>query len=315
MQRPRPDRTIRRRIWNDDVGQHATRRYCPAVSNTVDILVVSYASELAIERLLTSLRTTLPHTPVAIREHCADSATVRTLERLAASHTAPVRVEHDPTNPGFGAGCNALAHRSTAQFLMFLNPDTELVAWPWSNARPPPAATVIGPVMVDSGPPGEHYGRSYRIRDEMARSWLRRQPEPPDGHGYVSGAAMLIERTTFQRLGGFDYNFFMFYEDIDLCLRANAAGYPTVIEPKWSVRHARRHSTEDRFSEALTWSYESGARFHAKHGSPAWAYGLYVAVDSALRSLRLLARRDGPRAREYWRLARRAARDTLRTVE
>ena len=36
---------------------------------------------------------------------------------------------------------------------------------------------------------------------------------------------MLIERAAFERLGGFDPGFFMFYEDIDLCLRANEAGY------------------------------------------------------------------------------------------
>ena len=58
---------------------------------------------------------------------------------------------------------------------------------------------------------------------------------------------MLIERAAFERLGGFDPGFFMFYEDIDLCLRANEAGYPTIVEPNWSVRHARRHSTDERF--------------------------------------------------------------------
>jgi GT2 family glycosyltransferase len=282
------------------------------VSSTVEILVVSYASDHVIERLLASLATTLPDAPVAIREHAADAAHVAALERLASSHTARVRVEHDPSNPGFGAGCNALARTSTADFLLFLNPDTELVAWPWSDAVPPPAAAVVGPVMVDSGPSGEHYGRNYRIRDEIARSWLRRQPPPPNGHGYVSGAAMLIERAAFLRLGGFDAGFFMFYEDIDLCLRANDAGYPTIIEPRWSVRHARRHSTDERFGQALAWSYESAVRFHGRHGSSVRAYRAYVTADSALRALRCLGRRDSPRARHYWSLARRAARDAAR---
>jgi GT2 family glycosyltransferase len=285
------------------------------VSNTVEILVVSYASEQVIECLLASLEVALPGAPVAIREHAADASHVAALERLAARHTAAVRVEHDPSNPGFGAGCNALACTSTADFLVFLNPDTELVAWPWSESNPPPAATVVGPVMVDSGPPGEHYGRSYRIRDEIAKSWLRRQPPPPNGAGYVSGAAMLIERAAFQRLGGFDPGFFMFYEDVDLCLRANEAGYPTIIDPQWSVRHARRHSTEERFGQAVTWSYESAVRLHAKHGSPVRAYRAYVAADSVLRASRSLAHGDRSRAGEYWRLAGRAARDAFRPGE
>ena len=281
------------------------------MSNTVEILVVSYASDRVIERLLASLATTLPNAPVAIREHAADGTNVAALERLAARHTAPVRVDHDPSNPGFGAGCNALACTSSADFLMFLNPDTELVAWPWTDDHTPPTAAVIGPVMVDSGDPGEHYGRRYRVRDEIARSWLRRRPSPPNGQGYVSGAAMLIEREAFQRLGGFDPGFFMFYEDIDLCLRANQAGCATIVEPKWSVRHARRHSTDARFGKALVWSYESAVRFHAKHGSPVRAYRAYVAADSTARALTYIARRDRARAGAYWRLAARAARDVF----
>lgn len=280
----------------------------------MEVLVVSYASDRAIERLLASLRTTLPDTPVAIREHAADAVHVRALEQLAMSHTAPVRVEHDPTNPGFGAGCNALALRSNAEFLVFLNPDTELVAWPWTDATRLPVATVVGPVMIDSGPPGEHYGQSYRIRDEIARSWLRRQPPPPDGRGYVSGAAMLIERAAFARLGGFDSEFFMFYEDIDLCLRANQAGYPTVIEPGWRVRHARRHSTDERFDEALEWSYDSATRFHAKHGERPRLYAAYVSTDSTLRSIWHLARGDRSKSHAYWALARRSGRDAITGV-
>jgi GT2 family glycosyltransferase len=282
------------------------------VSNTVEVLVVSYASDEVIERLLTSLATSLPDAPVAIREHAADAACLRALQKLAAGHTAPVRIEHDPTNPGFGAGCNALASTSAADFLVFLNPDTEIIAWPWSDATPPPRASVVGPVMVDSGPPGEHYGRSYRVRDEIARSWLRRRPPLPNGEGYVSGAAMVIERATFQQLGGFDHDFFMFYEDIDLCLRANRAGYHTVVEPRWRVRHTRGHSTTKRFGEAINWSYESAVRFHRKHGSPIAAYRMYVAADSALRVLRCVAVRDRARATDYRHLAKRAIRDVVR---
>jgi GT2 family glycosyltransferase len=278
------------------------------VAPTIEVLVVSYGSAPVIAGLLGSLAVHLPEAPVAIREHAVGQPAVAELERLAADHSAPVRVEHDPLNPGFGAGCNALAARSTADYLLLLNPDTELVRWPWNAAAPPPAGTIVGPVMVDSGPPGEHYGRSYRIRDEIARSWLRRQPERPEGHGYVSGAALLIERAAFEQIGGFDEGFFLFYEDIDLCLRANAAGYPTVVDERWMVRHGRHHSTSERFAESLMWSYESALRFHAKYGSPTCAYRAYVAPDSLLRALYHSARRRRAAARAYIALARRALR-------
>jgi N-acetylglucosaminyl-diphospho-decaprenol L-rhamnosyltransferase len=279
------------------------------VPPTFEVLVVSYASAPMIERLLASLASLVPEASVAIREHSSDARAMAALTRVADAHSGPVRIDHDPSNPGFGAGCNALARTSSADFLVFLNPDTELVAWPWAPASPPPRGTVLGPIMVDSGPPSEHYGRSYRIRDEIARSWLRRRPKPPNGRGYVSGAALLMERTAFERVGGFDSGFFLFYEDIDLCLRANAAGYPTVIEPGWKVRHARRHSTEARFGQALQWSYESAVRFHSKHGSPVSAYRVYVAADGMMRAGLQLARGRRDAARAYLMLAWRAARE------
>jgi N-acetylglucosaminyl-diphospho-decaprenol L-rhamnosyltransferase len=278
------------------------------VAPTVEVLVVSYDSAAEIAHLLASLAGHFPDATVALREHAADPSAADALARVAAEHTAPVRVTHDPSNPGFGAGCNALAANSTADFLVFLNPDTELVTWPWSAAAPPPTGCVVGPLMVDSGPPSEHYGRRYRIRDEIARSWLRRQPRRPDGRGYVSGAALLIERSTFEQIGGFDEGFFLFYEDIDLCLRANAAGYATVIDDRWTVRHGRHHSTSAEFARSLAWSYDSALRFHTKHGSPAWAYRGYVVTDSVLRAMYHAARRNRTAAGAYAALARRALR-------
>lgn len=281
------------------------------MQTTVEVLVVSYASHAVIARLLDSVAAHVPGAGVAIREHAPDPAALAALEQVAAAAALPVRVEHDPSNPGFGAGCNALAAASSADVFVLLNPDAEVVAWPWAETAPP-TGYVVGPLMVDSGPPGEHYGRRYRIRDEIARSWLRRQPAAPDGSGYVSGAALLIDRTSFERLGGFDPGFFLFYEDIDLCLRANAAGIPTVIEPRWQVRHSRHHSTRSRFAQSLHWSYESARRFHGKHGSPVRAYAAYVVVDSVLRALLHTAARRGDTARAYVSLAWRASGDVLR---
>lgn len=265
---------------------------------TVEAIVISYGSATVIEQLLSSLADLAPEVSIAIREHGPDGDPVRKLD-----HVAPLRVEHDPTNPGFGAGCNALAASSTANFLVFLNPDTELVSWPWSRTTPPPTGAVIGPVMTAQ--PEQHYGRSYRIRDEIALSWFRRRPPRPDGRGYVSGAALLIEREEFERIGGFDEQFFMYFEDIDLCLRANEAGLRTSIEGRWTMRHARGHSTDSRFAQALAWSYESALRFHAKWGSPVGVYRAYKVVDSLVRATTHVVRRTG-RAHAYSSLARRA---------
>lgn len=278
--------------------------------SSIEVLVVSHDSASEIDRLLRSLSDLLPDAQVAIREH-AGAAAFAALVRVADDHPGVIRVEHDPINPGFGAGCNALAAGSGADVLVLLNPDTELVAWPWTDASPPPIGTIVGANIVGARS-SDHYGTTYRIRDEIARSWLRRTPAVPEGDGFVSGAALLIDRRTFESLGGFDERYFLFYEDIDLCLRANAAGVPTVVEPRWHVRHARAHSTRRRFAAALASSYESGVRFHQSFGRSVAGYRAYVAADALMRAVVHTVRRDRTTTTAYLQLIRRALGDLAR---
>lgn len=277
----------------------------------LEVLVVSYDSAAVLGACLASIEAAAPGTRIAIREHGTDVAARARLTELAAAHPAPVRIEDDPSNPGFGAGCNALARGSSARWLLFLNPDAEIVSWPWHGGATPPLDTVLGPRMVESGAPGTHSGIGYRVRDEIARSWLRHRGPPPDGRGFVSGAALLVGHAAFDRIGGFDEGYFLFYEDIDLCLRGNAIGIETRIEDRWAVRHAGAHSTNARFGRSLTWSYESAVRFHARFGHPVGAYRAYVVADSVVRAAGHLARRDRVKVDAYLALCRRSVRDLI----
>jgi GT2 family glycosyltransferase len=277
----------------------------------LEILIVSYNSADTLGTCLASIQSAAPGTPIAIREHGNDEAAFARLEMMRAAHPAPVRLEHDPTNPGFAAGCNALASVSAAEWLLFLNPDAEIVAWPWTGADAPPRQAIVGPRMVDSGHPGHHSGVRYRVRDEITRSWLRRRGPRPHGRGFVSGAALLIDRESFARIGGFDDHYFLFYEDIDLCLRANQAGIRTCIDERWTVRHSGAHSTQRSFGRSLMWSYESAIRFHGQNGGGLLGYRIYVVVDSLLRAAVQTGKRNREASTGYRALAKRATRDLL----
>lgn len=275
----------------------------------VEVMIVSYGSAAVLEPCFRSLAAHLPETRVAVREHASDPKECDRLRSIAATAGITARIEHDPSNPGFAAGCNALAAGSDAAWFLFLNPDARIRAWPF-DSEPPVAPAIVGPHYTSDT--ADHWGRSYRIRDEIAKSWLRRRSEPPVGRGFVSGAALLVDAGSFRAVGGFDPGYFLFYEDIDFCLRANDAGTRTVVEPAWVVEHERGHSTGSRWGDALRWSYESACRFHGTHGSPVWAYRWYVVADASLRAGLHLLRRDGPRARAHWALARRAFSDFVR---
>jgi N-acetylglucosaminyl-diphospho-decaprenol L-rhamnosyltransferase len=278
---------------------------------SVEACIVSFNSAAVIATALKRLAASIPEATVAIREHGSDQVAFESLHQIAASSPLPIRVELDESNPGFAAGCNALAQQSSASWLLFLNPDAEVLAWPWSPDHPPPRGQVTGPLMLGDGESARQSGVTYGVRDEIKRSWLRAPGPPPTGHGFVSGAALLIDRASFERLGGFDEGYFMYYEDIDFCLRANAIGIGTAIATKWSVEHLGAHATRAHFGQSLQWSYESACRFHAGRGSRLLPYRTYVVADSVLRAGVRLVRRDRAGISAYLQLAKRAATDVM----
>lgn len=273
----------------------------------VEVCLVSFESG---DDLLAAITSIAKHTAatVAIQENATTSTSLDAAVRHATELGLTVRAVHDPTNPGFGRACNALAASSTADLLLFLNPDARITKWPFDD-KPPPSQTICGPAEIDAPNPASHRGVSYSIADEMRRSWLRRWGSTPDGDGFVSGAALLVARCDFAALGGFDPRFFLFYEDIELCLRANRHGVKTTLVDGFSVEHRGGHATNERFKESLVWSYESASRFHGLEGHSVGAYRAYVIVDAAARWSLHLMRRERNRRRGYAALISRVSSD------
>lgn len=276
----------------------------------LEVCFVSYGSAGHLRSTIASVRHHVPGAAIAIQEHAADAHDIKALRAELVAAGVECRVQHDPTNPGFGAGCNALARSSSAGWLLFLNPDAAITRWDVDIDGLDPAA-LYGPAVFEGRWPESHRGRSYRIADEITRSWLRRWGEAPEGSGFVSGAALLVGADAFARVGGFDERYFLFYEDIDLCLRANALGIRTELLTGFEVDHAGGHSTLADPGLAITWSYESGCRFHAAQGESVRAFRLYMATDALARSVFHALRRRRGWARAYVALARRAGRDAL----
>jgi N-acetylglucosaminyl-diphospho-decaprenol L-rhamnosyltransferase len=287
------------------------RRYIAAVPSGLEVIIVSYNSSTVLASCIDSVEALIADATVAVREHGAGEQQLAAVRAIAAGRAVPIRVEHDPSNPGFGAGCNAMARTSGADHLLFLNPDAVLLTWPWHGGARLPRSTILGPILLGNGRPSAHFGRTYRVRDEIARSWLRRGGLRPRGHGFVSGAALLVERSAFLRAGGFDDRYFLFYEDIEFCLRANAQGISTEVDDRWRVWHCGAHSTGRQFGGAIERSYESACRFHAGRSGNIRVYRAYVVLDAMGRAAFHLAR-GRPASRAYRRLARRALHDLVR---
>jgi N-acetylglucosaminyl-diphospho-decaprenol L-rhamnosyltransferase len=112
-----------------------------------------------------------------------------------------------------------------------LNPDGSVQR----SAHPLPGrARALLPAVV-------HPRALPRVLRERADPWRADGAEREVG--WAIAAAVAARTATLRRLGPFDPGQFLFFEDLDLCLRARAAGVPTVLHPDLSLEHRGGHST------------------------------------------------------------------------
>jgi GT2 family glycosyltransferase len=101
---------------------------------------------------------------------------------------------------------------------------------------------VVGPQLVspDLRPQrwdhGERDGWIARVAQRTGNSFWRRRSRPTRA-AWIAGAACLVDKRWFDKLGGFDEQFFLYKEDEDFCYRVRAAGGHVVYDPTISVLH------------------------------------------------------------------------------
>jgi len=172
-----------------------------------------------------------------------------------------------PKNIGFGAGNNLGAKKAKGKYLFFLNPDTKvfpktiesLVTFFDKHTN----AGIVAPIMVDekNNPfPLQGSGELTPLTAIVAYTFLHKlSPNNPISKHYwltgwdkksvkqtqsVPGSSFLIKRTVFEHMGGFDENFFLYFEEQDLGKRITKLGLYLYTIPQAHVYHAVGKSME-----------------------------------------------------------------------
>jgi len=217
-----------------------------------------------------------------------------------AAPEVPVTVLRNAGNHGFAAACNQGAAGSAADYLLFLNPDTRLSAASLApalahledpaNARvgalgirlvdeaghtqrccaraPTPARLVAQSVGLDRAFPG-------LFPPHFMTEWDHADTRPVD---QAMGAFLMVRRALFEELGGFDERFFVYFDDVDLCLRVRQAGWSVVHFAGASAYH-RGGGTTDRVRDIrLFYGLRSRLLFVAKHHGPLSVAAVAVAT-------------------------------------
>lgn len=248
------------------------------------ILIVGFHAYDALERCLASLPQYLASgDEVIVVDHESDERALR-----AALKNCPVATGIPyADNPGFAAGVNRAARRASAPYLMCLNPDAELlgpvprVLEAWLGAHD--GVGVVGPRVLDAdggvqssarrfpGLSTVFGGRSTWLSRRFPGNWfternvLGRGATEPVVVDWVAGSCLMTRRDAFDRLGGFDERFFLYWEDADYCRRAASLGFQTMYVPGVEVRHTAGASSAYAHRRAIREFHESAFLWHQKH--------------------------------------------------
>jgi GT2 family glycosyltransferase len=165
-------------------------------------------------------------------------------------------------NRGFGAGCNAGIERVTEAVTAFVNPDVELLDDGLARLARDAAAggALLAPRLLNADGSVQDSAHPLPGRIEalvpalLPRRLLPVRHEPwrserPREVGWAVAACIAGRTDELRSLGPFDAGAFLFYEDLELCLRARRAGIPTILRPDVAVRHLGGASTGRALAE------------------------------------------------------------------
>lgn len=231
-----------------------------------------------------------------------------------------LHIIRNPANLGFAAACNIGARASHATHLLFLNPDCQLEPDALHHLQTilesAPDVGMAGGLLLN--PDGTEqaggrrsvptpwrtftraFGLSRRFPQYFQDYDLHQHPLPPQAIAVeaISGACMLMRREVFEQLGGWDENYFLHCEDLDICMRCRQAGWKILFLPAARVHHLKGVCSKSR-PVFVEWHKHRGMmRFYRKffrHQYPGvlmWLVGVGVwlrfAAIALLHTLRRL---------------------------
>jgi GT2 family glycosyltransferase len=209
----------------------------------LSVVVVTHNSSEAVARCMPRLVEQLEQgDEVIVVDNASADATLDAVAR-AAPAAKVLRQEH---NLGFAAGCNIGAAAASGELLLLLNPDALPAPGFAAAIRRPYAdnrgwAAWMGVVTMDGG---ERINTSGGIAHFTGIAWsgeagkpAAEVPDRPMEVAFVSGACLAVPLNIWREHGGFDPEFFMYCEDVDLSFRLRLAGGRLGVEPAARVDH------------------------------------------------------------------------------
>ena len=229
-----------------------------------------------------------------------DNASPAAGVRAATEQFTGCTVIFNPVNEGFGAANNRGAREAHGELLLFLNNDTvvcaEILPQIESYFAGSPLCGAAGLELLNAdGTVQYSTGRFPTVWTEwrMSRRHTLYTRDDSVLRDWVSGAALVVRRTVFEEVGGFDERYFMYFEDVDLCERICRAGHEIHYIPGVRVEHLGGGSQPGGITPAVQKEYRrSQLLYYARHGSVLDNLLLKAYLVAAFLSQRVFGDRD-----------------------
>jgi hypothetical protein len=182
----------------------------------------------------------------------------------------PIRLVRNVTPMGFGANHNQAFTYASGQYFCVMNPDIRLDRNPFNALMACFDGSSVGvaaPLVLNESGGIEDSARRFPTPLKILCKAFGRcrgsdyaitdAPVYPD---WVGGMFMLFPRGVFEKLGGFDQGYFLYYEDVDICARLKLLGLNAVVCPQARVVHHAQRSSHRNLTY-LRWHLRSMLRF------------------------------------------------------
>ena len=238
----------------------------------IDVVIVNYRSAPHTVNCVRTAHQIARHDGIKVKVIVVNNGDEDKAFEQTVLAAGDVTIVDNAANSGFGAASNQGAALGAADVILFLNPDATLAPGVLKTCHKvftDPATAdigIVGPTIIDGdGKVVRSCSRTPTLTDLLLRSVGAHTVFKGTGYpflsladhaesrdvGQVMGAALFIRRSVFTALDGFDERFFLYYEDVDLCTRAQSLASRCYYLKIAQVMHIGRASSSQDTGLAL----------------------------------------------------------------
>lgn len=244
----------------------------------LSVILVSFNDWIHLEKCLQSLLAVAPEKNlevVVVDNNSSDGS-----PGLVKDRFPEVKLIRNEKNLGFARACNLGIQASAGEFVLFLNNDTivnvQVLSVLLEKIRENPLIGAVGPALLSGQKTYQvSFGKKVDFFSEFIQKGffnlynakkLRSDSKARDV-GWLSAACLLARRKALEEAGCFDENYFLYFEDIDLCYKIKQSGWILRFLPQAHIIHFGGTSTSAVKISSRYHYRKSQIYFYRKHNS------------------------------------------------